>query len=148
MKPQNLYKSEDRQSMRPNPEKYTAEDAENAKNFRDYTVFAEKASSSEQYMTFNSSFKTIHDINSIKIKVQQGEMKDPTSRFHLDKFKARISSYSESGNKYFFVIIIGLTIFTIMLNQTFSERQVTQKETALKKLTEIHKRKTIQSDLI
>jgi hypothetical protein len=32
--------------MRPNPEKYTTEDAENFKNFRDYTVFAEKAGSS------------------------------------------------------------------------------------------------------
>lgn len=32
--------------MRPNPEKYTADDAENLKNFRDYTVFSEKAGSS------------------------------------------------------------------------------------------------------
>lgn len=45
-------------------------------------------------MVFNSSFKTINDINSVKIKVEEGEMKDPTSRFNLDKYKARISSYS------------------------------------------------------
>lgn len=55
--------------MRPNPEKYTTDDAENVKNFRDYTVFGEKANSSEEYMVFNTSFKTINDINSVKIKV-------------------------------------------------------------------------------
>jgi hypothetical protein len=148
MKPQNLYRSEDRASMRPNPEKYATEDAENMKNFRDYTVFAEKASSSEEYMTFNSSFKTIHDINSIKIKVEEGEMKDPTSRFGLDKLRVQISSYSEGGNKYFFVLMTGLTLFTVMMNQIFSEKEVEEKENALKKLTQIHKRKTIESDLV
>jgi hypothetical protein len=80
--------------MRPNPEKYSTDDAENAKSFRDYTVFSEKANTSEEYNTFNTSFKTIHDISSIKIKVEEGEMKDPTSRFNLGKYRARISSYS------------------------------------------------------
>lgn len=42
------------------------------KNFRDYTVFSEKAAAHEEYMTFNSSFKTINDINEIKIKVEEG----------------------------------------------------------------------------
>lgn len=71
-------------------------------------------------MAFNSSFKTINDINDIKIKVEEGEMPDPISRFRLDQFKGRISSYSEGGNKYFFVIMTGLTIFTILANQLFN----------------------------
>lgn len=50
-------------------------------------------------------------------------MPDPISRFNLDKHKGRISSYSESGNKYFFVIMTGLTIFTIMTNQLFNEKE-------------------------
>lgn len=45
-------------------------------------------------MAFNSSFKTINDINDIKIKVEEGVMPDPTERFNLDSYKARISSYS------------------------------------------------------
>ena len=40
MKPQNLYTSEDKESMRPNPEKYSMDDAEGMKNFRDYTVYS------------------------------------------------------------------------------------------------------------
>lgn len=40
MKPQNLYSSEDRESMRPNPEKYSTDSSEADKNFRDYTVFS------------------------------------------------------------------------------------------------------------
>lgn len=98
-------------------------------------------------MTFNSSFKTIKDINEIKIKVEEGEMPDPISRFNLDKHKGRISSYSESGNKYFFVIMTGLTIFTIMANQLFNEKETETKEGALKKLTQVQKRKTIEADL-
>ena len=124
MKPQNLYKAEDRESIRPNPEKYSADEAESFKNFRDYTVFGEKASSSDEYMAFNSSFKTINDINSIKIKVEEGEMKDPTTRFGLEKYRVKISAYSEGGNKYLFVILTGLTVFTIMMNQIFSEKEV------------------------
>jgi hypothetical protein len=54
-------------------------------------------------------------------------MKDPTKRFNLDQYKGRNSSYSESGNKYFFVIMTGLTIFTIMANQVFSEKEVVEK---------------------
>lgn len=34
-------------------------------------------------MRFNSSFKTINDINEIKIKVEEGEMPDPVKRFGL-----------------------------------------------------------------
>ena len=49
--------------MRPNPEMYSMDDNENVKNFRDYTVFAEKTQGNEQYNTFNTSFKTIKDIN-------------------------------------------------------------------------------------
>lgn len=83
MKPQHLYKAEDRESIRPNPEKYSTDEAESFKNFRDYTVFSEKASTSDDFTAFNSSFKTINDINSVKIKVEEGEMKDPTTRFGL-----------------------------------------------------------------
>lgn len=72
MKPQNFYKTEEKESIRPNPEKYSTDEAENFKNFRDYTVFGEKASTSDEFMVFNSSFKTINDINSIKIKVDEG----------------------------------------------------------------------------
>jgi hypothetical protein len=99
-------------------------------------------------MAFNSSFKTIKDINEIKIKVEEGVMPDPTERFGLDKFKGRISSYSESGNKYFFVIITGLAIFTVMANQLFNEKETETKESALRKLTQIQKRKTIESELV
>ena len=38
MKPQNLYTSDDRESMRPNPEMYSMDEEEGMKNFRDYTV--------------------------------------------------------------------------------------------------------------
>lgn len=99
-------------------------------------------------MTFNSSFKTINDINEIKIKVEEGVMPDPTERFGLDKHKARISAYSEGGNKYFFVIVTGLTIFTILTNQLFNEKETEAKEGALKRLTQIQKRKTIESDFV
>ena len=58
--------------MRPNPEMYASDQEEHHKNFRDYTVFSEKAAENEEYMTFNSSFKTIKDINEIKIKVEEG----------------------------------------------------------------------------
>lgn len=145
MKPQNLYRSEDRESMRPNPEKFTTEDSENMKNFRDYTIFAEKTRTKDEYMSFNSSFKTISDINEIKIKVEEGQIKDPISRFGLDKFKGKISSYSESNLKYFFVLIAGLTIFTFLTNEMFNDKDIKVKEGALKKLTQIHKRKTIES---
>lgn len=47
MKPQNLYRSDDRESMRPNPEKYSMDENEDMKNFRDYTVFSEKAQENE-----------------------------------------------------------------------------------------------------
>ena len=47
MKPQNLYPSDDRSSMRPNPEKYSMDQDEDVKNFRDYTVFSEKAEGDE-----------------------------------------------------------------------------------------------------
>ena len=70
-------------------------------------------------------------------------MKDPTTRFGLQKFRVKISSYSESGNKYLFIILTGLIIFTVVVNQVYSEKEVEQKESALKKLTAIHKRKTI-----
>ena len=53
------------------------------KNFRDYTVESEKAGENDEYMQFNSSFKTIKDINDIKIKVEEGDMPDPTQRFGL-----------------------------------------------------------------
>lgn len=148
MKPQHLYRSEDRASMRPNPEQYRTEDDENAKNFRDYTVFSEKASGQEEYETFNSSFRTIKDINEIKIKVEEGQMKDPTTRFGLDQFRGRISSYSEGGLKYIFVLLTGITFFTLITNQIFSQRETEVKEGALARLTQVHKRKTIQSDLI
>jgi hypothetical protein len=78
MKPQNLYPAEDRASMRPNPEKYAAEEEEGSRSNRDYTVFGEKASTSEEFMSFNTSFKTINDINSVRIKVEEGVMPDPT----------------------------------------------------------------------
>ena len=94
-------------------------------------------------MAFRNSFKTINDINDIKIKVEEGEMKDASSRFNLGQYKGRISSYSESGNKYLFVILTGLVVFTIMMNDIFSEKEIEQKENSLKKLTQIHKRKTI-----
>ena len=67
-------------------------------------------------MNFNSSFKTINDINNIKIKVEEGTMPDPTERFGLSKYTARISSYSEGGLKYFFVIMTGLMIFLVLAN--------------------------------
>lgn len=35
-----------------------------------------------------------------------------------------------------------------MMNHIFSEKEVEEKENALKKLTQIHKRKTIESDLL
>lgn len=69
MKPQNLYPSEQRESMRPNPEKYAADEEEGARSTRDYTVFGEKAAGREEYASFGGSFKTINDINSVKIKV-------------------------------------------------------------------------------
>lgn len=106
--------------MRANPEKYSMDDSEEVRNFRDYKVYSEKAGDNEDYMQFNSSFKTINDINDIKIKVEDGTMPDPTQRFGLDKFKVKISSYSEGGSKYFFVIMTGLTVFTILTNQLFN----------------------------
>ena len=83
-------------------------------------MYSERAGENSEYDRFNTSFKTINDINEIKIKVEEGSMPDPTTRFGLDKFKGRLSSYSESGNKYFFVIMTGLTIFTILTNQLFN----------------------------
>ena len=124
MKPQHLYASDDRESMRANPQKYSMDDEEGMRNFRDYTVFSEKTAENEEFMRFNSSFRTISDINQIKIKVEEGEMPDPVERFGLDKFKGRISSYSETGNKYLFVILTGMTIFTIISNELFNEREI------------------------
>jgi hypothetical protein len=42
----------------------------------------------------------------------------------------------------------GLAIFTVLANESFSEREVEAKEGVLKKLTQIQKRKTIASDLL
>ena len=148
MKPQQLYASDDRESMRANPQKYSMDEEEGMKNFRDYTVFSEKAAENEEYMRFNTSFKTINDINKIKIKVEEGEMPDPVNRFGLDKFKGRISKYSESGNKYLFVILTGMTAFTIISNEFFNEKEIEAKEGALKKMTQLQKRKTIEADLV
>lgn len=99
-------------------------------------------------MSFNSSFKTINDINNIKIKVEEGVMPDPTERFGLSKFTAKISSYNEAGLKYFFVMMTGLMIFLVIANQSYSQKEVETKEGALKKLTQIQKRKTIAADLV
>ena len=48
----------------------------------------------DKYSQFNSSFQTIHDINDIKIKVEEGEMKDASQRFNLDSMKAKIVARS------------------------------------------------------
>ena len=72
MKPQHLYRSEDKESIRPNPQKYQTEDVQNEKNFRDYTVFGEKAEENEEYRSFKGSFQAIKDINEIKIRVEKG----------------------------------------------------------------------------
>ena len=72
----------------------------------------------QKYSQFNSSFQTIHDINDIKIKVEEGEMKDSSERLGLDSMKAKIMARSESSMS---VIIIGmLGIFGILafINQT------------------------------
>ena len=50
--------------------------------------------------------------------------------------------------KYFYVIMTGLVLFTVLVNQSFSEEEVEAKEGALKKLTEVQRRKTIVADLV
>jgi hypothetical protein len=57
-------------------------------------VEREKTEGKEEYNKFNTSFKTIHDINDIKIKVEEGVVKDPMKRFNLEKYRVKISSYS------------------------------------------------------
>lgn len=54
----------------------------------------EKTEGRDEYNTFNTSFRTIHDINDIKIKVEEGEMKDAMKRFNLEQYRVKISSYS------------------------------------------------------
>jgi hypothetical protein len=46
-----------------------------------------------------------------------------------------------------FVIITGLVVFTILTNQLFNEKEIETKEGALKRLTQVQKRKTIETDL-
>ena len=99
-------------------------------------------------MTFNSSFKTINEFKNIKINVEDGDMPDPTERFGLSKYTAKISSYNQAGLKYFFVIMTGLMILLVLMNQSYSQKEIETKEGALKKLTQIQKRKTIASDLV
>ena len=99
-------------------------------------------------MSFNTSFKTINDINNIKIKVEEVVMPDPIERFKLSKYTAKISSYNETGMKYFFVMMTGLMIFLVVANHSFSQKEIETKEGALKKLTQIQKRKTIAADLV
>ena len=70
MKPQNFVSSQTHSSVRPNPDQFTSEEQENYRTNRDYKIFNEKANSDERYAQFNSSFKTIHDINDVKIKVE------------------------------------------------------------------------------
>lgn len=47
MKPQNFYTSDDRESMRPNPDQFSTDESEGMKNFRDYTVFSEKTAGND-----------------------------------------------------------------------------------------------------
>lgn len=47
-----------------------------------------------KYSQFNSSFQTIHDINDVKIKVEEGDMKDASERFGLNAMKAKIVTRS------------------------------------------------------
>ena len=41
----------------------------------------------------------------------------------------------------------GMTVFTIMSNQIFNEKEIEVKEGALKRLTQVQKRKTVEVDL-
>lgn len=47
-------------------------------------MYQEKAEAAgEEYEQFKGTFKTVNDINDIKIRVEKGEMKDSARRFDL-----------------------------------------------------------------
>ena len=75
-------------------------------------------------------------------------MADPTSRFNLEQFRARISSYSEQGHKHTAFVFFGLMCLWMMMNTLYNEKQQEEHENSLMRLTRIHQRKTIESDLV
>ena len=72
MKPQNFVDTTFHDSVRPNANQFTPDEEEGFKSTRDYRIFREKATSDQRFSQFNSSFQTVHDINDIKIKVEEG----------------------------------------------------------------------------
>lgn len=73
----------------------------------------EKAEASgEEYDQFKGTFKTLNDINDIKIRVEKGTLRDATSRFKLDDLRASIQRFSSNSGMYIlFVMGAGASFF-------------------------------------
>ena len=119
MKAQNFVDTTSHDSVRPNSDQFTPDEEEGYKSSRDYRIFREKAGMDDKYSQFNSSFQTIHDINDIKIKVEEGQMKDSSERFNLGSMKAKIVARSESSMTVVVIGMVGIFLILTLINQTF-----------------------------
>lgn len=86
-------------------------------------MYQEKAEAAgEEYEQFKGTFKTVNDINDIKIRVEKGEMKDSARRFDLQSARAKIKAFSGNGmSVYFIVAIAGGFFYTFMLRMQNSK---------------------------
>ena len=112
-KPKGFVYDNDVSSVRPDPSRFDTEDEENMHKNTDYKMYSEKAEASEEYEQFRGTFKTLNDINDIKVRVEEGEMKDSSSRFELENFRVKIQKIKGSGFTYFFMITIGAVSFYV-----------------------------------
>lgn len=71
-KPKGFIYDNDVSSMRPDPSRFDTDDDENRHNNADYRMYQEKAEASGDYEQFRGTFKTLNDINDIKIRVEEG----------------------------------------------------------------------------
>ena len=94
-------------------------------------MYSERAEASEEYEQFRGTFKTLNDINDLKIRVEEGEMKDSTSRFGLQNFRAKIQKIKGSGFTYFFMITIGAISFYVSTSKAMDHNQEVQIEKGL-----------------
>ncbi|KRX03290.1 DnaJ domain [Pseudocohnilembus persalinus] len=95
-------------SVRPNSEDYSDDyrDEKQEMNQDNFQEFAFRAPDSEAYRDMKESLHTMHDINDIKIRVDDVEVPDASKRFGLDEKTVKLKNFSDGG--YLFLGVIGI----------------------------------------
>lgn len=72
-KPSGFVYDRDAKSMRPDPTRFETDDEQNRKSQADFKMYQQRADAAgHDYDHFKATFKTVNDINDIKIRVEKG----------------------------------------------------------------------------